>query len=30
MFQGLHVVEKAVEMDVDNEHFPENWIFHQH
>ncbi len=29
MFQGLQVVEKAVEVDADSECFPENWIFHQ-
>jgi hypothetical protein len=24
MFQGLHVVEKVIEMDVNNEHLPKN------
>jgi hypothetical protein len=28
MFQGLQVVEKAIEVDVDSERFPENWIVH--
>jgi hypothetical protein len=29
VFQGLQVLEKAVEVDADSERFPENWIFHQ-
>jgi hypothetical protein len=29
VFQGLQVLEKAVEVDADSDRFPENWIFHQ-